>query len=181
MGLRVAGRRGLFAVVGVASAFAFVCAMLVAPATAHAVGVTRKEVVQRAKAWVHKRVRYDQKGAFQGYRRDCSGMVSMAWRLDESYTTATIASKAVRIKIANLSPGDAVLTESHVTLFEGWKNKRTRTYYALELYTTGKPARRVVKTIPGGAKALRCRYLKPRKATPKVFPATSAVRETAVP
>jgi hypothetical protein len=181
MGPRIAGQHGTVALLGVVLASALACALLAAPATAQATGVTRREAVQRAKVWVHKRVRYDQKGAFQGYRRDCSGMVSMAWRLDKSYTTATIASKGVRIKIANLSPGDAVLTDSHVTLFEGWKNKRARTYYALELYTTGRPARRVVKTVPCGAVALRCRYLMPRKAALKVSRAASAVQAPAVP
>ena len=33
-------------------------------------------------------------GYYRGYRRDCSGMVSMAWRLRTSYTSTTIRSRA---------------------------------------------------------------------------------------
>jgi hypothetical protein len=167
------------------AAFALQLAVLVVapscPPTASATvrRMTRAQALARAKVWVKRKVRYSREASYQGYRRDCSGMVSMAWGLDRSYTTATIASKAKRIPIGDLRPGDAVLTKGHITLFESWKDRRSRTYVALEQYQTGRPARRVVKRVPRGARALRRRGI----AEPGVVattPAAPATEETTV-
>jgi len=135
---------------------------LSAPAPAHA--ITRAKILKRANHWVHKRVRYSQRSYYRGYRRDCSGFVSMAWGLKKSYTTRTISKRARRIRISSLRPGDAVLTRGHVSIFGGWKSKRKHTYYALEETTWGSHAKKHVRKIPHHAKALRRKGLtKPRR------------------
>jgi len=126
---------------------------LMAPAQAHA--ITRAKILKRANVCIKKRVPYSQSGTYKGYRRDCSGFVSMSWKLKKSYTTRTISKRAKRIKISSLKPGDAVLIRGHVSVFGGWKNKKKRTYYALEQTTWGSHAKKRVRKIPHGAKALR--------------------------
>lgn len=128
-------------------------AFISTPAQAHA--ITREQVMKRAKVWVKKKVPYSQRRHYRGYRRDCSGFVSMAWKLGRSYSTRTISSRAKRIPVRALQPGDAVLKPGHVSLFGGWKNKKARTYYALEQTTWGSHAKKRVRKIPRGAKALR--------------------------
>jgi len=124
---------------------------LVSPAHA----ITRPQVIARANHWIKKRVRYSQRSTYQGYRRDCSGFVSMAWKLKHSYTSSSIRSKARRISWRSLKPGDAVRRSGHVEIFAGWKNKKHRRYWALEESTWGKPALRAVKQFKSGYSALR--------------------------
>lgn len=124
-----------------------------APASA----ITRAQVLARANHWIKKRVQYSQSSYYDGYRQDCSGFVSMAWRLHGSYTSSDIGSRAKRIKWSRLKPGDAVRRPGHVEIFDGWKNKRRRQYWALEESTWGEPALRRVKTFKGGYTALRLR------------------------
>ena len=127
---------------------------LSAPAPASA--ITRQKILKRANHWVKKRVPYSQHGTYRGYRRDCSGFVSMSWKLGKSYSTSNISRRAKRIKVSSLKPGDAVLIPGrHVSIFGGWKNKRKRTYYALEETTWGSHAKKRVRKIPHGARALR--------------------------
>ncbi len=127
---------------------------LSAPAPASA--ITRQKIIERANHWVKKRVRYSQHSTYRGYRRDCSGFVSMSWKLGKSYSTSDISRRARRIKVSSLKPGDAVLIPGrHVSIFGGWKNKRKRTYYALEETTWGSHAKKRVRKIPHGARALR--------------------------
>jgi hypothetical protein len=152
-----------------------------APAPAEA--ITRHKILKRAKTWVHKRVRYSQSGYYRGYRRDCSGFVSMSWGLGKSYTTRTIHKRAKRIKISSLKPGDVVWRRGHVSVFGGWKNKKKRTYIAIEQTTWGSHAKKHVRRIPRGAKALRRKGLKkPRRtryyATAKRPASTSGVTAT---
>lgn len=128
-------------------------ALFFAPAPASA--LTRHQVMKRASSWIVKKVPYSQRGTFKGYRRDCSGFVSMAWKLDHSYTTRSISARAKRIPIASLRPGDAILKPGHVSLFGGWKNRAKRQYWAYEQTTWGSHARKRVRTIPRRAKALR--------------------------
>ncbi len=127
---------------------------LSAPAPASA--ITRQKIIKRANYWVKKRVPYSQHSTYRGYRRDCSGFVSMSWKLGKSYSTSDISRRAKRIKVSSLKPGDAVLIPGrHVSIFGGWKNKRKRTYYALEETTWGSHAKKRVRKIPHGARALR--------------------------
>ncbi len=153
---------------------AIAAATLLAPASAGA--ITRSQVIDRASSWVAKRVPYSQNGSFQGYRRDCSGFVSMAWKLDSSYTTRSISSVAKRVAISDLKPGDAVLTPGHVTIFGGWKNRSQRTYIALEETTWGSHAKKRVRSIGGNAKGLRLRDIKDKVAAPP-SPAADRVAE----
>jgi len=154
-------------------------AVFSAPSQAHA--ITREKVLSRAKVWVKKKVPYSQRGYYRGYRRDCSGFVSMAWKLGRSYTTRTISSRAKRIPIRSLQPGDAVLKPGHVSLFGGWKNKKARTYYALEQTTWGSHAKKRVRRIPRGAKALRYKKITtPPRAAAKT-PAADAPAAASVP
>lgn len=132
-------------------------ALFSAPAPAEA--LTREQIIARARVWIAKRVPYSQSRYYRGYRQDCSGFVSMAWGLRTSYSTRTISKRARRIKITSLRPGDAVLVPGHVSVFGGWKNKKKRTYYALEQTTWGSHAKLRVRKVPRYAKALRVKTL----------------------
>ncbi len=125
------------------------------PATASA--ITRATVIKRAHSWITRRVKYSQSAYYHGYRRDCSGFVSMAWKLKHSYTSSTIRSRARRISWRSLKLGDAVRRAGHVEIFGGWKNRGKRRYWALEESTRGKPALKAVKTFKRGYSALRLR------------------------
>jgi len=158
-------------------------ALVSAPLEAGA--ITRSQVMKRAKSWVAKRVPYSQSSYHAGYRQDCSGFVSMSWKLGKSYTSRTISSRAKRIKMSSLKPGDAVLIPGHVSIFGGWKNKKKRQYYAYEETTWGSHAKKRVRTIASNATFLRRKGIKssaPKKATaasavttPTLTPPTLAV------
>jgi len=148
--------------------------------TAPAHAITRPKVIKRAKHWVKKRVMYSQNSYYRGYRRDCSGFVSMAWKLKTSYTSSTIRKKAKRISWRKLRPGDAVRRPGHVEIFAGWKNKKKRRYIALEQSTWGKPALRKVKTFKRGYSALRYKGIKERKVR-KILKPKPAPKPTVAP
>ncbi|MDP2181650.1 MAG: hypothetical protein Q8K99_03680 [Actinomycetota bacterium] len=133
-------------------------ALTVSPPSASA--ITRSKVVSRAKVWVKKNVQYSQRGYYRGYRRDCSGFVSMAWKLDKSYTTRTIHTRGKRISTKRLKPGDAVLTPGHVVIFEKWKNKKKGTFYALHEMNARRDAERSVRKITKSSKAYRRKGIK---------------------
>ena len=132
-------------------------ALMMAVQTAPASAITRDQVLSRANTWVKKRVPYSQSGYYRGYRRDCSGMVSMAWGLRTSYTSSTIRSRAVRVSKRSLKPGDAVQTPGHVSIFVGWANKKKTRYRVMEQSQRGKPALRRTRTWRRGSKGLRRR------------------------
>lgn len=138
----------------------------VAPAQA----ITRPAVIKRANHWIEKRIKYSQSRYYRGYRRDCSGFVSMAWKLKKSYTSSTIRRTARKISWRKLKPGDAVRRRGHVAIFGGWKNKKKRQYWALEESTWGRPALRRVKTFKRGHSALRYRGIEEPKAPVTVKP-----------
>jgi cell wall-associated NlpC family hydrolase len=141
-----------------------------APATA----ITRSEVLARAHTWVVKRVTYSQSARYAGYRRDCSGFVSMAWHLGTSYTSRTIGAVAKRVAISQLRPGDAVHTPGHVAIFVRWKNKAKRTYIAMEEAQSGRPALHHVLRIGSGATALRYRKITDAPAAPIIVAVAAA-------
>ncbi|WP_030239771.1 FG-GAP repeat domain-containing protein, partial [Streptomyces sp. NRRL S-350] len=98
-----------------------------AVASVLAPAVTRNEAIQRAKSWVGIGLDYSWTGSHDGYRTDCSGYVSMAWKLDESLTTDTFGPRGVTETIGkgDLKAGDALLNDNsgasgHVVLFEKW-------------------------------------------------------------
>jgi len=151
----VVGRSRRASAVVLASLLAAFVGLVPAPAAA----ITRGEVLTRAHTWVTKKIAYSQRSTFAGYRRDCSGFVSMAWRLGTSYTSRTIANVAKRIPVSQLRPGDAVHTPGHVAIFVKWKNKARRTYVAMEESGWGQPALHRVRAIGRGATALRYRRI----------------------
>jgi len=166
-------------------------ALATAAHAAPAGAITRAQVLARANYWIKKHVYYSQSSSFQGYRRDCSGFVSMAWKLRGSYTSSSIISCARGITWNRLKPGDAVRRPGHVEIFGGWKNKRRRQFWALEESQSGKPALRRVKTFKGGYMALRLRGIvdggvtlpDPPVSVPSPVPPVPApgVEPTAVP
>jgi hypothetical protein len=152
-------------------------ALTMAVNTAPAGAITRDQVLSRANHWVKKRVRYSQSGYYGGYRRDCSGMVSMAWGLKTSYTSSTIGSRAHRVSKKNLKPGDAVHTPGHVSIFVGWANKKKTRYRVMEESQSGKPALRRTRTWRKNARGLRLRGI---EDTPPILVASVPVPPTPV-
>jgi hypothetical protein len=90
--------------------------------------ISRTEVISRAKNWWDRKVPYSQSAYAwdvnhgKTYRTDCSGFVSMAWKLTSSRNTSTLDEVATKISWANLKPGDMILRNGHVKLFEKWAN-----------------------------------------------------------
>ncbi|RKT09230.1 ricin-type beta-trefoil lectin protein [Streptomyces sp. 1114.5] len=99
--------------------------------------VTRDQVLARARHWAEQRVGYSwvrwwsDSATGGGYRQDCSGFVSMAWQLKESYDTTGLFSVADRITWEQLQPGDALDiggVKGHAILFAGWTDKAKDTF-----------------------------------------------------
>jgi hypothetical protein len=155
-----------------ALASALVALLGLLPTTAHA--ITRTAVLDRAHGWVAKKVRYSQSSSFAGYRRDCSGFVSMAWKLGRSYTSRTIQAVAVRIPLSHLRPGDAVHTPGHVAIFVKWANKARTAYVAMEESSWGRPALHHVRSLGRGATALRYRGIQEAPLVAAELPLTGA-------
>jgi len=164
-------------------AFFVAAALMLTVHTAPASAITRTEVLKRANHWVAKRVPYSQRGYFQGYRRDCSGFVSMSWKLKTSYTSRTISAVAKRIPKSKLRPGDAIHTPGHVAIFGGWANKSHTRYIVLEESGRGKPALKRVKNWRRNATALRYRGIKDaaRKVAAKPKPVTVVAASIVMP
>ncbi|MFF4243791.1 hypothetical protein ACFYY2_04880, partial [Streptomyces sp. NPDC001822] len=113
-------------------------------ASAMAPEITRSAVISRAKSWVGLGLDYDQGGSYQNYRTDCSGYVSMAWKLSASLATNTFAANGVTETITKgeLKAGDALLDDDagnggHVVLFEKWADSSKSSYMGLEFSGTG--------------------------------------------
>jgi hypothetical protein len=87
---------------------------------------TRSETLSRSATWLGK-VPYNQGGCYENqfgnYREDCSGYVSMIWKLRSSYTTDTLDQVAHDINRSDLRTGDALLKAGqHVALFIRWED-----------------------------------------------------------
>ncbi len=103
--------------------------------------ITRAEILDRAKYWVDQHVTYTQTATApdpqgKAYRRDCSGLVSMAWHLSSSLLTQTqngslgfndFTGKTWLNSLNDLLPGDAILRSGHMELFAFWKNNSDHT------------------------------------------------------
>ncbi|MFF9115439.1 peptidoglycan-binding protein [Streptomyces massasporeus] len=103
--------------------------------------ITRSEIINRAKTWVAAKVPYSMSAYWSdGYRRDCSGYVSMAWKLPGNEWTGSLAQYGERISKEELQPGDILLFHnaadpeqgSHVTIFGGWTDASHTSYTAYE-------------------------------------------------
>ncbi|MFJ3618480.1 peptidoglycan-binding protein [Streptomyces iakyrus] len=103
--------------------------------------ITRTEIIDRARTWVAAKVPYSMSAFWSdGYRQDCSGYVSMAWRLPGNEWTGSLAQYGERISKEELQPGDILLFHnasdpangSHVTIFGGWTDAAHTHYTAYE-------------------------------------------------
>src|SRR5262245_12407572 len=87
---------------------------------------------------------YSQTATHDGWRRDCSGFVSMAWKLTGTkpgLVTWTMDERSHDIAWHDLRPGDAlVIPHHHVFLFAGWENHAHTEMCAIEEYDYGHPA-----------------------------------------
>jgi hypothetical protein len=117
-----------------------------------------------AHRWIDLGVTYDRGRTFEGYRRDCSGFVSMAWGLGRPGASTAMMEpfsnnlSTVEIPVDQLLPGDAINrrtrrqlpeggTIGHVRLFGGWINKAQGTHCILEYYSTGRVGRAMKGTL----------------------------------
>nr|WTB31452.1 peptidoglycan-binding protein [Streptomyces sp. NBC_00830] len=102
---------------------------------------TRTDIINRAKKWVSAQVPYSMANYWSdGYRQDCSGYVSMAWKLKSNEWTGSLDKFATKIPREKLQPGDILLFHnkanptkgSHVTIFGGWTDYTHSHYSAYE-------------------------------------------------
>ncbi|MEU9824029.1 hypothetical protein [Micromonospora chersina] len=93
--------------------------------------ISRSEVLARAQDWADRDITYTQLASASdierddNYRRDCSGLVSMAWHLTTSYNTGDYMNGAASYRLGSLhdlKPGDAMVRDGHMELFARWKN-----------------------------------------------------------
>jgi hypothetical protein len=102
--------------------------------------ITRSEIIARAETWMHPPVPYSQEAYKNGYRTDCSGYVSMAWKTNGNYWTGNLHEIGVPIAYASLQPGDMLLYHnpanpvngSHVVIFDRWVGAVNGDFYIYE-------------------------------------------------
>jgi hypothetical protein len=94
--------------------------------------ITRQEILNRAQYWVDQGITYTQTGPWfrdpegdKTYRRDCSGLVSMAWHLSTSYVTSDFQGgnpmwSAFPQGWHDFQAGDAMVRTGHMELFSHW-------------------------------------------------------------
>jgi hypothetical protein len=110
--------------------------------------ISRTEIMGRARTWVDAPRRYSQEenDPVSGYRLDCSGYVSMAWRLAApGETTVELPDYCVLIDKDDLLPGDAMMNggpgtdgnAGHVMLFAAWADAGRTALWAYEQIATG--------------------------------------------
>jgi len=105
-------------------------------------------------AWAGGPVPYlssgDPANWFQGYRRDCSGYMSMALGLDgPGLNTAGLAARSTTISKSDLLPGDLLINTApnlrgHIVLFERWTDASMTSYYGYEQSGDGGTHHRVI-------------------------------------
>ncbi len=95
--------------------------------------VHRDTAMERGKDWYSRNVPYNQSATAwdvnhgKKYRTDCSGYVSMVWKLKTSLTTSTLDTVSHVINWNDLLRGDALLLKGdHVQLFDKWVNADTK-------------------------------------------------------
>ncbi|MFE7325728.1 peptidoglycan-binding protein [Streptomyces sp. NPDC057565] len=152
--------------------------------------VTRADIINRAKKWVSAKVPYSMaKYWSDGYRQDCSGYVSMAWKLKRNEWTGSLAEYGTRIARSELQPGDMLLFHnpadpskgSHVTIFGGWTDY-THTHYTAYEQTPAHTRKQTTpmaywtnsgKYVPYRYKGLTTGTDKVGSGTATVFPGTT--------
>ncbi|MBK1786523.1 GH25 family lysozyme [Prauserella cavernicola] len=129
-----------------------------APASAEtSAAITRDEVIERAKTWSDDPVPYSMENYQDGYRTDCSGYVSLAWKLDSSLSTVTLPDVSHPIKKSELKKGDIIGNlgpgtggaAGHVVIFEKWANDDKTEYWAYEQTPPETVHRKLAYPYPG--------------------------------
>jgi hypothetical protein len=114
---------------------------------------TAKRSGTRAQSWVDAHVPYSQSHSYTNrygtYRQDCSGYVSMAWRLASSYTTGTLPDISHPITKSALHHGDLLLHapsngSGHVVLFDEWVDSTHASYIGYEESPSGGAMRHTI-------------------------------------
>jgi hypothetical protein len=124
----------------------------------------RAAVIERAKTWTSVGVPYSQLGYKDGYRRDCSGFLSMAWNLPENLTTWRVPLVAKEIKKSELLPGDVLLDATsgaggrHVVIFEKWADSAKQKYWVLESTGQDGVERAIRRVVPYPYRVNKARY-----------------------
>ncbi|HEX8632170.1 MAG TPA: hypothetical protein VF755_28760 [Catenuloplanes sp.] len=101
--------------------------------------IKRSLVISRAKNWLARNVQYNTHGSAwdvnhgKRYRTDCSGFLSMTWALSQQRSTRDLGNISTRINWSTAKPGDMVLRNGHVQLFEKWGNKGKTKFWIIEL------------------------------------------------
>jgi hypothetical protein len=106
--------------------------------------ITRATVMSRAKDWYSRGVPYSQTSTAwdanggKKYRQDCSGFVSMAWKIKVSKTTWTLDDVSHVINWNDLLPGDAVVyPHHHAVVFDKWVDADAKAdFWTYEEYDT---------------------------------------------
>lgn len=95
--------------------------------------VQRDVVMDRAKDWYNRNVAYSQSAYAwdvndgKKYRTDCSGYVSMVWKLKTSLTTSTLDDVSHVINWDDLLRGDALVWPGHhAMVFDKWVDADTK-------------------------------------------------------
>ncbi|MFJ2780765.1 MULTISPECIES: hypothetical protein [unclassified Kitasatospora] len=107
--------------------------------------ISRSTALARAAAWVPLGLNYSWTTYHDGYRQDCSGYVSMAWKLGTpglDTTSFVPAGVASWIGKGDLKPGDALLNDAagasgHIVLFDHWTDGGQNSYVGYEFTGTG--------------------------------------------
>ncbi|MER7789616.1 hypothetical protein [Streptomyces sp. NPDC097640] len=124
--------------------------------------VTRRQIIQRAQAWVDRKVPYSANGTRApfswwpdeatgwSYRQDCSGYVSMAWQLGSSLSTRSLPSVSTAIRIGDLKPGDILNSPQHVVIFGGWIDQKRGTFSYYQQSSRSRPTSKDVGNLTSG-------------------------------
>ena len=161
------------------------CQATIADIRAQAAAVGRDGILERGIGWLKEGVIYDRGGSYQGYRRDCSGFVSMCWEYKDSPYTGLLPpfvqnTYAVELgSLDDLAPGDAVNKTfrnpyGHVMLFAGWAAADHSQLYFIHHYATGKPVALVQIARSGLGDFIAIRSSKAAAPTASVTPAPEA-------
>ncbi|WP_158071963.1 hypothetical protein [Kitasatospora sp. CB01950] len=95
----------------------------------------RRAMVERALERAEHKLGYSQGAVTNGYRVDCSGLVSCAWGLSgPGLDTHGLMASSVSHHIGknDLQPGDAMIANDHTVLFGGWVDAAHTRYIGIE-------------------------------------------------
>ncbi|MFD8596879.1 hypothetical protein ACFV1L_17945 [Kitasatospora sp. NPDC059646] len=95
----------------------------------------RRAMVERALERAEHKLGYSQGAVTNGYRVDCSGLVSCAWGLPgPGLNTIGLMKGSVSHHIGkgDLQPGDALISNDHTVLFAGWADAAHTRYIGIE-------------------------------------------------